>query len=61
MLTRIHGKIHIECDACGEVLNTEVEDFDEALEVLRSEMWIAEKINDDWAYYCTACDQANAL
>jgi hypothetical protein len=58
MLTRLHGKINIECDACGEVLDTETRDFNEALQVMRAEGWVAEKIGDDWSHYCPACDHA---
>lgn len=55
MMTRIHGKIVFECDECGDDLETEKKDFDEALEVLRGEDWIARKVDDEWVHYCPSC------
>lgn len=55
MLTRIHGKINFECDGCGEVLDTEKRDFDEARAVAKSEMWTTNKIKDVWMHYCSRC------
>jgi hypothetical protein len=55
MLARIHGKINFECDGCAEVLDTETKDFDEAMRVLRGEMWDSQKIGADWAHYCSRC------
>lgn len=55
MLTRIHGKINFECDDCSEVLDTETRDFDDAMDKLRSEMWICRKVGKDWSHYCSDC------
>jgi len=57
MITRIHGKIVFECDACGEVFDTEIDDFPTALILLRGEQWISRKAleEDDWSHYCPTC------
>lgn len=58
MLTRSHGKIEVQCDACGEVLDTETRDFDEARACWKSEMWDSRKIGNVWCHYCTNCADA---
>lgn len=55
MLTRIYGKINFECDDCGEVLDSDTKDFDDAMGVLRAEGWRSEKLGQDWSHYCPKC------
>lgn len=61
MITRIHGKINFECDGCGEVLDTETRDFEEARQSMRSEMWDSQKEGDVWCHYCSRCADEPAL
>ena len=39
MLDRQYGKFVVECDACGDTLETETKDFAEAREVMQREGW----------------------
>ena len=39
MLDRQFGQIIVECDACGDTLQTETKDFAEAREVMQREGW----------------------
>lgn len=47
--------IVFECDDCGEELNTETEDWNEAIEQMRTEEWRAVKSYDEWEHYCPDC------
>jgi hypothetical protein len=60
MIDRQRGKIVFECDACGDVLETEESEFDEANAVRRDACWIARKIDDEWVHFCSSekCDRA---
>lgn len=58
MMTRIHGTIHFECDGCGEVLDTDARDFDEARSVLSGNDWRAQKVGDVWLHHCPPCQPA---
>lgn len=55
MLDRQHRKLFFECDACGEVLDTETDHFNEALRILRNAGWRAVKVGQDWVHTCFAC------
>lgn len=55
MITRIYGKIVFECDSCGDTLETETKEFDEALAQLRRENWKAAKFGDVWQHLCNEC------
>lgn len=55
MLDRQHGKIIFECDACGEVLESDTNDFAQALTVLRRRGWGANKLGTDWIHRCSGC------
>jgi hypothetical protein len=55
MITRIRGKIVFECDACDEILDTDTDDFPEALRTLRGDDWKSEKVGDDWTHLCPRC------
>lgn len=58
MMTRTHGHLVFECDACGEVLETGKTDFVEALGVLRAANWVSRKTGDDWDHRCDECADA---
>lgn len=46
-------KIVFECDACGDVLETEESDFDLAQRVRRDAGWSAQKVGADWVHFCS--------
>jgi hypothetical protein len=53
MIDRQRGKIVFECDSCGDVLETEEREFDEANTVRRDAGWTAEKFASEWAHRCS--------
>ena len=57
MLDRQHGLIIFECDVCGEVLETDTRDFDEAQRRLHAEAWKARKIGSEWCHACDRCGE----
>ena len=58
MLDRQHGNIVFECDVCGETLDSDTRDFNEALRILKNESWSARKIGVDWCHSCSDCGVA---
>lgn len=57
MHTKIHGLHNFECDACGEVLETDTKDWTEALRIMRSSDWRANQIGKDWVHTCFGCTE----
>lgn len=55
MLDRQKGVLIVECDACGDVLDTETKDFDEARACMQREDWKVRKIGRDWIHGCPRC------
>lgn len=56
MIDRQHGgKIVVECDSCGAVLETETADFEEAREVMKAEQWKVRMIANVWLHGCPKC------
>jgi Fe2+ or Zn2+ uptake regulation protein len=55
MLDRQKGNIVFQCDECGEVLETNTNDFDSARNLLKRERWAVEKIDGEWEHYCSNC------
>lgn len=60
MLTRIYGKFVAECDACGETLQTNTKDFNEARDAMRAAKWTALQIGSDWVHTCAGCQDRAA-
>lgn len=52
-IERQKGRIIWVCDACGDHLETDTSDFQEAREAMRAEGWFS-RLNpdDDWEHYC---------
>ena len=50
-----NGPITWVCDECGKKLDTEVEDFYDALDELRANGWVSRNDGDDWEHYCEDC------
>lgn len=55
MIHRVKGTIQVECDDCGDVLDTDTNDFQEAQAHMRTESWKACKVGDVWTHSCLAC------
>ena len=56
MLDRSKDGIAFECDMCGEVLETNTKEFNEARDTLRSNGWISKRsVGDGWAHFCPDC------
>lgn len=55
MLDKQYGKFVVECDSCGETLQTDTKDFDEAREAMRLASWKVRKIGRDWIHGCPEC------
>jgi len=57
MLDRQHGLIIFECDACGEVLETDERGFPDAKAALDRADWRARKLGVDWIHHCPDCGE----
>ena len=55
MLDRQKGLLVVECDTCGDVLDTETKDFDEARACMQRNGWKVRKIGRDWIHGCAGC------
>lgn len=55
MFIRINCLVVWECDDCGTELETDTEDFDEALVTLKDEGWRTTKEDDEWQHWCQDC------
>lgn len=55
MMDRQKGKIVFECEACGEVLETDTGNFETAQAVRREAEWRVSKVGDVWSHYCPSC------
>lgn len=53
---RQHGNIVFECDACGDVLETEQADWGSAWNKAKHEGWRSRKIDDVWVHHCDNCE-----
>jgi hypothetical protein len=49
------GDFVVECDGCGEVLETGTSNFEAARSVMRREGWKPTKIGDVWTHACPGC------
>jgi len=52
VISRDQGKINFECDSCDETLETETEDFREAMAEFRAQRWQAQRIGNEWVHSC---------
>jgi hypothetical protein len=56
MMDRQKGKFVVECNACGDVLDTTHSDFNAAREAMTEENWQARKNKkDEWEHFCPSC------
>ena len=55
MMDKQKGKYVFECDGCGDVFESNTDDFDLA-QLKRGEAgWIAFKEKDEWKHKCVSC------
>jgi hypothetical protein len=56
MIDRQHGNLVYECDTCGETLETDTRDFDDARSQFRREGWHAQRNGSNhWEHRCGGC------
>ncbi len=59
MLDRQYGKFVVECDTCGDTLETETKDFNEAREIMQRNGWKirgeGKPPNTVWIHGCSKC------
>lgn len=56
MLDRQKGKFEVECNACGDTLETDTGDFNKAREAMDAENWKARRNKkDEWEHFCPNC------
>jgi hypothetical protein len=64
-IERVGGRIAFVCDgdggSCGETLQTETANFNDAIQVLRSneDGWVAVKEDGEWEHLCPECGSGN--
>jgi hypothetical protein len=56
-------EIVFHCDGrrCAEVINTELEDFEDALDEMRSKGWTTRNEGGEWRHYCPAEDDDSEI
>lgn len=59
-LERIKGEIVFECDGkkCHEFLETNTDDFGEALGELETAGWLTRRYANAWVHVCPDCQEA---
>lgn len=45
----------VECDVCGDILETDTKDFYEAIQIAKREDWLIRKIDNEWTHTCPDC------
>lgn len=55
MKTKVNQRYVFQCDVCECVCDTETRDWDEAIDVLKSEGWASKKGKTDWQHFCARC------
>jgi len=56
-VTRNHGLVSFECDDCGDVLETSLEDFYTALAFAKRNGWEAIRVENEWKHRCPNCTE----
>jgi len=47
------GPITFECDSCGGSIDTECEEFSDAMSMMKEEGWSVRKVGGDWVHLCS--------
>jgi len=55
MIDKQAGAYVISCDSCDEVLETEAEDFDSAIQEMKEQGWKSVKTDRGWEHMCPQC------
>lgn len=55
MLDQQKGHFVVECDDCGQVLDTQTSNFEAARNLMKREGWRAVKSGSDWQHFCEQC------
>jgi hypothetical protein len=57
---RDHGELTFECDSCGDLLDTGMTDFADALANAKREGWVvvrkATRVEIEWQHRCPECE-----
>jgi len=56
-VTRNHRIISFECDDCGDVIDTGMEDFYTALAYIKRNGWQTVRVGNDWEHRCSDCTE----
>lgn len=54
-MERVKGEIVFTCDECDDVLETETDDFEQALAELREADWKPVSTDEGWIHLCDLC------
>jgi hypothetical protein len=55
MIERDGGYIIFECDSCSEELETNADEWKDAMAYFRSMGWRSVNIDDEWMHLCPLC------
>lgn len=55
MLSKNKNGISFSCDSCPDGIETDTDEFDEAMDFLREQGWVARKSGNTWQHLCPAC------
>jgi Fe2+ or Zn2+ uptake regulation protein len=56
-INRQYGHIAFECDSCGDILETDLDDFDFAYAQAKQQGWKAIKaMSGEWEHRCPDCE-----
>lgn len=56
MIQKQFGVFVANCDECTEYLETECEDFLDAIQYMKDEDWrISKNADDEWVHFCPSC------
>jgi hypothetical protein len=53
MIHKAGGTFVVNCDECTEYLETDTDDFHDAIAYMKSEQWrVAKNADDEWVHFC---------
>ena len=55
MIDRQYGSYYAICDACGTALDSEYNDFQDAVDGMRADGWKTANVGGEWVNYCPEC------
>jgi hypothetical protein len=60
MIEKVHGQFRLICDNCGEVVDEIFDDFYEAVDYKKANLWSSQKRQDGWKDCCPGCKPKRA-